>query len=71
VRLKVDEANGGPEQAVTGLEAGKVREVKFENVRLNKGEHTLTAVADAKDAVDESDEENNDRDVTARCKDAS
>jgi len=71
VRLKVDGAMGSTEQTVNGLEAGKEREVKFENVRLNKGEHTLTAVADAKNAVDESNEENNDRDVTARCKDAS
>ena len=68
--LKVDDAQGdGPEQTVNGLEAGKEREVTFGDVKLKKGEHTLTATADAKGAIAESDEGNNDRAVTARCKD--
>ena len=70
VRLKVDDAQGdGPEQTVNGLEAGKEREVKFGDVKLKKGEHDLTAIADAKGAIAEADEANNERAVTARCKD--
>jgi len=68
VRLAVGGRSGDDlEQTVKGLEAGKERELKFENVRLGEGEHTLKATADANDAVDESDEENNERDVTAGC----
>ncbi|HZO32586.1 MAG TPA: CARDB domain-containing protein [Chloroflexota bacterium] len=70
VRLTVDGAQGdGSEQTVNGLEAGNEREVTFENVKLKKGEHSLKALADAKGAVTETNEENNDREVTARCKD--
>jgi hypothetical protein len=70
MRLKVDDAQGdGPEQTVNGLDAGKEREVKFGDVKLKKGEHTLTAIADAKGAIAEADEANNERAVTARCRD--
>ncbi|HZO32579.1 MAG TPA: CARDB domain-containing protein [Chloroflexota bacterium] len=54
-------------ESVDGLEAGKEREVRFEDVKLKKGEHKLTASVDAKTTVAESNEENNDRQVTARC----
>jgi len=54
-------------EAVDGLEAGKEREVRFEEVKLKKGEHTLAATVDSKKTVAESNEENNDRQVTARC----
>jgi hypothetical protein len=69
VRLAVD---GGDaiEETVDGLEAGKEREVKLNDVRLNKGEHALTATADAKGTVAEANEENNERKVTARCGEA-
>jgi hypothetical protein len=71
LRLVVDDAQGDAvEKAVNGLEAGQEREVKFDDVRLKKGERTLTATADAKGAVAESNEENNDRKVTARCGEA-
>ena len=50
-----------------GLEAGKEREVRFDDVRLKKGERTLTALVDAKGAVAESNEDNNELKVTARC----
>jgi hypothetical protein len=71
VRLTVDDADGdADEQSVNGLEAGKEREVRFENVRLKKGERQLTAIVDAKSSVGESNEENNEQKVTARCTDA-
>jgi len=38
-------------------------------VRLKKGEHKLTAVADAEKTVAESDEGNNGLTVAARCED--
>jgi subtilase family serine protease len=43
--------------------------VSFDDVRLRKGERTLTATADAKEQVAESGEGNNALSVTARCKD--
>lgn len=60
-----DDAN---QQSVSGLGAGQEREVRFDDVRLKKGEHTLAAIADAKASVDESDENNNELKATARCK---
>jgi hypothetical protein len=66
VRLTPDDENA-VEQSVNGLDAGKEREVRFENVRLKKGEHTLTLTVDSKGAVAESDEDNNSRAVTVRC----
>ena len=57
------------EQSVTGLEAGKEQEVRFDEVRSKKGAQTLTAIADAKQTVDEEKDDNNERKVTAQCKD--
>ena len=54
-------------ESVDGLEAGKEREVTFEDVRLKKGEHKLAATLDPKSSVAESNEENNERQVSARC----
>jgi hypothetical protein len=55
---------------VDGLDAGQERDVIFENVQMKKGEHTLKAIVDAEDAIDESRESNNELKATARCKDA-
>lgn len=68
VRLAAD-GEQVAEQSVTGLGAGKEQEVRFDDVRLKKGAHTLTAVADAKQTVAETDEDDNERKVTAQCKD--
>jgi hypothetical protein len=68
VRLTVDGAEAG-EQTVNGLDAGKEREVRFGEVQLKKGEHQITASADAKETVSEADEENNEAKVSPRCKD--
>jgi subtilase family serine protease len=39
-----------------------------DNVKLKKGTHTLSAVADVKNSVTES-EENNNMSISVRCKD--
>jgi subtilase family serine protease len=54
---------------VTGLEAGKELEVRFDDVKLKKGDRALTIAVDAKGAVTESKEDDNERKVTAQCKD--
>jgi hypothetical protein len=54
---------------VPGLDAGKESEVRFDKVRIRQGERVLAATADVKEAVAESNEGNNTRTVTARCKD--
>ena len=43
-------------------------DLRFDDVRLKKGERTLVATADAKNAVAESDEGNNELTVAAKCK---
>jgi hypothetical protein len=68
VQLTVD-GTGVGEQTVSGLAAGQEREVRFEDVRLKKGEHTLMAAIAAKKAGAESNEGNNERTVAARCQD--
>jgi hypothetical protein len=71
VRLVVDDAQGAAvEQSVSGLEAGQEREVRFDDVRLKKGEHKLTATVDPKSSITELKEDNNSRTVSATCKDA-
>jgi hypothetical protein len=67
VRLEAD-GEQVAEQGVSGLEAGQEREVRFDGVQLKKGEHTLAATLDAKNTVAESKDDNNDVEVTARCK---
>jgi subtilase family serine protease len=70
VRLDVDDDQGGAEEkSVSGLDAGKEREVHFDDVGLKKGERKLAVTVDAKSSVAESDEGNNQRTVTARCTD--
>jgi len=67
VRLGVDDGEA-IEEAVDGLEAGKEREVRFGDIRLKKGEHQLAATVDPKTAIDEFDDGNNGRTVTATCR---
>lgn len=70
VRLVVDKDDDrAANRTVNGLKADEEREVRFDDVRLKKGEHELEAIADAKEEVAESDEGNNARTVTAACKD--
>jgi subtilase family serine protease len=67
-RLAVDD-DDVVEKAVEGLDAGKSVDVTFEDVRIKKRTHTLYATADAKDAVTESNENNNIKSVSVSCKD--
>ena len=73
VRITVDEVQGDDIQAyavtasVDGIEAGQEREIRFDEVRLTKGQHALAAVADYKRTVAESADGNNDREVIVRC----
>jgi hypothetical protein len=66
VRLEADGGDVG-EQTVSGLEVGQEREVRFEDVRLKKGEHKLAATVDPKDADAESNGDDNELKVTAGC----
>jgi subtilase family serine protease len=68
LRLAVDNGQG-IDRSVAGLDSGKEQEVRFEDVRLKKGDRTLTATADAKETIAESNEGNNSLTVTARCTD--
>jgi hypothetical protein len=68
VRLSVN----GRDVFVTmgGLQAGEERSVAFSAVPLKKGEQKLTATVDPDGALDESDEDNNELKVSARCANA-
>ena len=57
------------EESVDGLEAGKEREIRFDEVRLKKGERKLVVTVDQQNTVAESNDENNGRTVTATCRD--
>ena len=70
VQLAVDGEGGQiADKQVSGLDAGEEREVRFEDVRLKKGEQKLAATADAQKSVAEADEANNALSVSAGCKD--
>ena len=49
-----------------GLDAGQEREVRFDNIQLKAGAHTLTAATDTEGAVAEFKEDNKELKVTAR-----
>jgi len=67
VRLDVD-GQQQDEALLSGLVAGQEQEVRFEDVRLKKGTHALTVVADQNKALAESNDDNNALKVTAQCK---
>jgi hypothetical protein len=69
VRVVDTQATGANEQTVPTLGGDQELTLEFEDVRLSKGEHTLTARVDAKQTVDESSEENNESQATVNCKD--
>ena len=41
----------------------------LDNVKLKKGTHTLSAIADVENAATQSDENNNNTSISVRCKD--
>jgi len=69
VRLVVDDAtDAAREQSASGLAAGRQQEVHFEDVRLKKGERTLTARAAAASTVATSEADTGEATVVTRCK---
>ena len=70
VRLSVElDRKDVKEPSVSGLAAGQAQEVRFEDVRLTKGSHALMALADSSKSIAESNEDNDELSVTARCGD--
>jgi hypothetical protein len=67
VRLAVDGAKDGSEQSIKGLDAGQEREVKFGDVKLKKGQHTLVATVDPDKDDGEADGSNNSITVKVTC----
>ncbi len=63
--MVVDRDDDAAEETVGGLDANKWHAVRFDDVRLRKGQHMLTATADPKGPVAEADEGNNERKDTA------
>lgn len=68
IRLEVDDDHT-VEQSLPSLNAGAERDVPFEDVRLKKGERDLTVTVDAKKTVMETNEDNNERKASVKCKD--
>jgi len=64
-----DEGDEAQDKSVAMLEAGKELNVVFDDVRLRRGERKLTATADAKETIAESNEYNNELKQTVRCQD--
>jgi subtilase family serine protease len=69
VALLVDgELNDGGKESVPALASGQQRQVRFDNVNLSKGPHTLLIQVDADGQIAESDEANNGLPVQVSCK---
>jgi len=68
VRLTVD--GDDVDASVAGLSAGQEQEVRFDDVRLKKGEHKLVALVDPEHAVHDSKDANDQGKVSARCTEA-
>jgi subtilase family serine protease len=65
VRLVVDDE--ATEKSVASLDAGKETTVRFDDLRLTKGEHRLAARVDATKAISEANEGNNELKVAVTC----
>jgi hypothetical protein len=66
VRLEVDDDSD--DKRIQSVDAGKSLDVTFENVKLKDDEHRLRGTADAKDSVDEANEDNNTKTISVTCK---
>jgi hypothetical protein len=66
VQLAVDGSDVATESAAK-LDAGAEREIRFDDIRLREGVRTLSAKVIG-DQLDESNEDNNTRKATAKCK---
>jgi hypothetical protein len=69
VRVVVDSDDEVEEKSGLSVDAGKELTVKVDDVRIGDGEHKLTATADVKNAIAESNEANNELRTTVRCRD--
>jgi hypothetical protein len=67
VRLEVDD-DDSDDKRVQSIDGGKSFEVTFEDVKLKEKEHSLRVTADAKDSVDEANEDNNTKTIWVTCK---
>jgi len=70
VRLVIDDKDDeARERAAPTLEPGKEAEVRFDDVSLSRGERELVATVDAKRAIAETDEGNNELKIKVNCRD--
>jgi subtilase family serine protease len=70
VRLVIDDKDDeARERNVSSLEPGKETEVRFDDVQLSRGERELAVTVDAKKAVAEDDEGNNEMTLKVNCRD--
>jgi hypothetical protein len=70
VRVVVDnDDDEAEEKSGLTVDGGKELTVKVDDVRIGDGEHKLTATADVKNAIAESNEANNELRTTVRCRD--
>lgn len=72
VRMIVDgHDSDAVDQSVPSLAGGASTEIRFENLKLKKGEHTVGVTADAKNGITETLENNNTSSATVQCKNES
>jgi hypothetical protein len=70
LRVLVDaEEDEAKEKSGLSLDEGKELTVKVDDVRIGKGQHKITATADAKNTIAESNDANNELQTTVRCRD--
>jgi hypothetical protein len=70
VRVFVDDKDDeAKEKSGLTVDASKELTVKVDDLRIPKGDHKLTATADASNAIAESNEANNEMKTMVRCKD--
>lgn len=63
-----DDLDDGGKESVPSLARGQQRQVRFDDVKLGKGRHTLMIQVDADGQIAESDETNNGLPVQVSCK---
>jgi hypothetical protein len=68
VIVRLDVGDDDTEKSVPGLDGGKEHDVKFEDIQFKKGQNRVTVTIDAKKTVTESDENNNERQLTVNCR---
>jgi hypothetical protein len=69
VRVVADNEDEMTEKTGLNLDAGTALEMRFDDLRLNKGGHRLAVKVDATNVIAESREDNNTREAGVTCKD--